>query len=137
MKRTIFLYAGALAAAAFALQWAEYRYFTKVYATEIYIALLVLAFLALGIWIGRAVTPQRRKDRFEINQAALDELGITRREYAVLEALASGQSNREIADALNVSPNTIKTHIAHLYDKLKVGQRVKAVQVARELGLIK
>ncbi len=136
MKRTIFLYAGVLAGAAFALQWAEYRYFTKVYTTEIYIALLAMAFLVLGIWLGRVLTPQRRPRRFEVNEAALASLGITRREYAVLEALASGQSNRQIAESLNVSPNTIKTHIAHVYEKLKVTQRVRAVQVARELGLI-
>ena len=136
MKKTVFLYAGVLALAAFALQWAEYRYYSKVYATEIHIGGLVLAFMAFGIWLGRVLTPQASNGAFEVNEAALTSLGITPREYAVLEALAEGQSNKQIADNLNVSPHTVKTHIAHLYDKLQVNQRVKAVQAARGLGLI-
>ena len=63
-------------------------------------------------------------------------LGITKREYAVLEQLAGGQSNKEIAEVLHVSPNTVKTHIARLYDKLEVSQRVQAVQKAKDLQLI-
>lgn len=67
---------------------------------------------------------------------ALQSLGITKREHAVLEQLALGHSNKQIAAALNVSPNTVKTHIARLYDKLEVNQRVQAVQKAKDLRLI-
>lgn len=67
---------------------------------------------------------------------ALQSLGITKREHAVLEQLALGHSNTQIAAALNVSPNTVKTHIARLYDKLEVNQRVQAVQKAKDLRLI-
>lgn len=73
---------------------------------------------------------------FEKNEAALAALGITQREHAVLELLATGKSNKEIAQKLGVSPNTIKTQVASLYQKLEVQRRTQAVQKARELALI-
>jgi len=136
MTRSIFIYAAVLAAATFGLQWIEYRHFTKVFATEIYIVILVVGFLALGIWVGRMLTPQGRSARFSLNEAALNSLGITKREHAVLTELARGQSNKDIARVLNVSPNTVKSHVARLYEKLEVGQRVQAVQKAKDLQLV-
>jgi len=136
MTRSILIWAGLLAAAAFALQWIEYQYLTRAFTTEFYIVLIGIAFLALGLWLGRVLTPARQAADFAINEAALQSLGITKREYAVLEQMASGQSNKEIAAALHVSPNTVKTHIARLYEKLEVSQRVQAVQKAKELRLI-
>lgn len=136
MKRAILLYAGALAAVAFVLQWIEYQYMTRLFTTEIYIVLIAIAFTALGLWLGRALTPSPRGADFQLNEAALNSLGITRREHAVLEQLAGGQSNKQIAAALHVSPNTVKTHIARLYEKLEVSQRVQAVQKAKDLELI-
>ena len=52
------------------------------------------------------------------------------------EALADGQSNKEIARTLAISPNTVKTHIARLYAKLEVNGRVQAIEAARSLHLI-
>lgn len=136
MKRSIFIYAIVLASAAFALQWLEYQHMTKMFATEFYIVLIGIAFTALGVWLGRVLTPDRRAAAFALNEAALNSLGITKREYSVLEQLASGQSNKEIAQALHVSPNTVKTHLSNLYEKLQVSQRVQAVQKAKDLQLI-
>ncbi len=136
MKRSIVIYAGFLAVAAFALQWIEYQYMIRAFTTEFYIVLIGIAFTALGLWLGRTLTPDRRASDFALNDAALRSLGITRREYAVLEQLAIGQSNKEIASVLHVSPNTVKTHISKLYEKLEVSQRVQAVQKAKDLQLI-
>ena len=136
MTRSILIYAAVLAAATFGLQWIEYRHFTKVFATEIYIVILVVGFLVLGIWVGRMLTPQVRSAQFSLNEAALNSLGITKREHAVLTELARGQSNKDIARVLNVSPNTVKSHVARLYEKLEVGQRVQAVQKAKDLQLV-
>lgn len=136
MKRSILIYAGFLAVAAFALQWIEYQYMIRAFTTEFYIVLIGIAFTALGLWLGRALTPDRRASNFALNDAALRSLGITKREYAVLEQLAIGQSNKEIASVLHVSPNTVKTHISKLYEKLEVSQRVQAVQKAKDLQLI-
>lgn len=63
-------------------------------------------------------------------------MGISGRELEVLELLAQGSSNKEIADRLCVSPHTVKTHLGHLYDKLDVARRTQAVQKARELRIL-
>lgn len=136
MTRWIIFYALVLAAIIFALEWIEYQYLTRAFATEFYIVLIGVGFTALGIWLGRMLTSGPATPEFELNKAALQTLRITEREYAVLEQIASGQSNKQIALELHVSPNTVKSHIAHLYEKLDVSQRVQAVQKARDLRLI-
>lgn len=136
MRKTILLYGLALAAAAFALEWLQYQYAAKAYAPEIYIFLIAVAFTVLGIWAGRRLTERTAPGPFEKNSAALAELGVTDREYEVLTLLAAGCANKEIARLLDLSPNTVKTHLARLYEKLEVQRRTQAVQKARELSLI-
>ncbi len=133
---TIILYAVALAAAAFALQWLEYKFFLKNIPTDIYIVMLATLFVSLGIWVGYRLTARSPSGPFERNDPALKSLGISNRELEVLEALATGQSNKEIARTLGISPNTIKTHIAHLFEKLAVDRRVLAIEKAKTLRLI-
>jgi LuxR family maltose regulon positive regulatory protein len=77
---------------------------------------------------GRVFRASARAD-FEAN-------GLSRRELEVLEHIAEGASNREIADGLHVSTNTVKTHINHLYAKMDVNRRTQAVARGRSLGLI-
>ena len=129
-------YALALAAAATALQWIEYRYLAHAFSFEIYLALGALAFLALGAWAARQLTPRPAPAKFEVNETAIRSLGLTPRECQILERLASGQSNKELARALDISPNTVKTHIARLYAKLQVRNRVEAIEKARWLAVI-
>ncbi|MEM9178903.1 MAG: LuxR C-terminal-related transcriptional regulator [Pseudomonadota bacterium] len=136
VKKSIIIYALALAALAFVLQWIEYQYLTRAFTTEFYILLIGIGFTALGLWLGRMLTSAPRTPEFTLNEAALKSLGITKREHAVLEQMAGGQSNKEIAESLHVSPNTVKTHVSRLYEKLEVKQRLQAVQKARELQLI-
>ena len=136
MKKTILIYAAGLAVAVFLLEWLEDRYLLGVIGTEIYIALIAGFFVILGVWVGNRLTGRARPATFEKNAAALDSLGITDREYAVLELLAAGQANKEIARELGVSPNTVKTHVSRLYGKLEVARRTQAVQKARSLRLI-
>ena len=136
VKKTILIYALALAAVALVLQWIEYQYLARTFTTEVYIVLIGIGFTALGLWLGRALTSSPKAPDFEMNQAALKSLGITQREHAVLEQMAGGQTNKQIAETLHVSPNTVKTHVSRLYEKLDVKQRVQAVQKAKELHLI-
>ena len=137
MKKTILIYACVLALGAFALEWLEYKYFTKVFSGQTYIILLALGFTAMGIWLGARLAGRINVDTFELNTAALISLGITNREQAVLSFLADGQSNKEIARSLGISPNTLKTHMRNLYTKLSVSKRVQAVQKAKALHLIR
>ena len=109
MRRTIILYGLAIAAAAFLLDWLQYQYLVRVFSTEIYTVLIASLFAALGIWTGYRVWGKRAISAFERNTKALDYLGISEREYDVLALLAEGRSNKEIADGLFVSTNTVKT----------------------------
>ena len=93
---------------------------------------------ALGIWVGVRLFPRRAPaGEFTVNDKARESLGISEREFEVLELLAAGQSNKEIAASLNVSPNTVKTHVAKLYGKLQASRRTEAILRARELGMLK
>lgn len=136
MWRTILLYGLALAAAAVALQWLDYQLWARTHATEVYVALVALAFLGLGVWVGARLFRPQPAAPFTPNTAAQRSLGITEREYEVLGLLAAGRSNKEIAAKLNVSGNTVKTHVARLFEKLEAARRTEAILKARELGLI-
>jgi two-component system response regulator DesR len=63
-------------------------------------------------------------------------LTLSDREREVLDLIASGATNREIAQALYLSPHTIKEHTSALYRKLKVRNRAEAVQRAQRIGLL-
>ena len=136
MKRAVLLYSAAIAAAALTLQWLEYRYAVRALSTEVYIGAVAVGFTALGLWAGYRLTSRGPKTAFEKNDRAIAVLGISGRELEVLELLAQGSSNKEIADRLCVSPHTVKTHLGHLYDKLDVARRTQAVQKARELRIL-
>ncbi|HEY0413602.1 MAG TPA: helix-turn-helix transcriptional regulator [Allosphingosinicella sp.] len=136
MARTIIPYALALAAGAALLDWLQYRYLARFYSTEIYIALLAVGFVGLGIWAGRKLTPAPAAGGFLRNEAAIRSLGLSPRECEILALLASGQSNKEMARTLAISPNTVKTHLARVYEKLAVERRVQAIEKARWLALI-
>jgi DNA-binding CsgD family transcriptional regulator len=124
----------------------EYRFLVVERSVEIYAALVAAIFAALGIWLGLTLTRTREvvvvkevpapDPPFVVDVAKVRELGITPREMEILELIARGMSTREIAAALFVSENTVKTHASRLFDKLGVNRRIKAVETARALRLI-
>ena len=147
MKRTVLLYGliGGLLIAT--LKVVEYRYLVLEHSLEIYGGVVALLFSVLGIWLGLKLTKPRETvvvrevlvpvgAAFERNAARVAELGITPRELEILEAIAAGLSNREMAERLFVSENTVKTHTSRLFDKLAVRRRTQAVHRAKEAGLI-
>jgi two-component system, NarL family, response regulator LiaR len=147
MKRHILLYgliAGILIAA---LKWMEYRFLVIEHSVEIYGGLIAATFAALGIWLGLKLTgrPERvvikevpvpAVEPFVPDDAKREELGITPRELEILGLIAQGLSNREIAEKLFVSENTVKTHSSRVFDKLGAKRRTQAVQLGKELRLI-
>lgn len=136
MVRIVLIYAAALAAAALLLQWLEYGRLMRLFSPEFYVTAIAIGFSLLGLWAGHRLTARRDAGPFERNAAAIAALGLSPRECEILELLASGQSNKEIARALHISPNTVKTHIARVYEKLEVQRRVQAIEKARFLSLI-
>jgi DNA-binding CsgD family transcriptional regulator len=136
MWKRVAAYGAALAAGALALQWLDYARFARSRPGEIYTALTAAAFLALGVFLGMRVFAGPKPAPFDGNPKAVASLGISPRELVVLKELAAGRSNKEIARRLEVSPNTVKTHLARLYEKLGAERRTDAVNRARELGII-
>ena len=124
----------ALAAGALLLAWTDYQRMTRTDTGDVALLLVAALFLGLGLWLGFAVwnKPQQPPG----NPAAVASLGLTPREVEVLGLLAAGQANKEIARALGVSPNTVKTHLARLYEKLGATSRTAAIAQARGLGII-
>ena len=142
MKKLILIYGASLAALVFILKMLEYRYFVHDLSMEFYIGVIALIFTVVGVWIGLRLTRKKEviikevRSDFVRNEKYFLESGISSREYEVLELLAQGFSNQEIAEKLFVSLNTIKTHIANIFLKLDVKRRTQAVQRAKELSLI-
>ena len=135
--RLVAIYGVILAAASLALRWLEYRYLVRTYSVEVYVALVAIAFLGLGVWAGARLFRRAPPAPFAPNTRVQQTLGISARELEVLGLLASGKSNKETARSLEVSPNTVKTHVASLYEKLQVKRRTEAIGRARELGMIR
>ena len=130
------------------LRWIEYRFIIIEHSIEIYGGLVALLFASVGLWLGLKLTRAKevvvvkevevpRQEPFEIDESRQRELGITKRELEILELIAQGMSNREIAEKLFVSENTVKTHSSRLLDKLSAKRRTHAVQIAKEMGLIR
>lgn len=141
----VFGAAGGLLAAS--LRFIEYRFLILEHSVAIYGALVAVIFAVVGIRLGLMLTKTREvtvirevpvpaPSTFVRDDARVAALGLTPRELEILEQIAAGKSTREIAEALFVSENTVKTHASRLYDKLGVGRRTQAVQEARRLRLL-
>src|SRR6267154_1485108 len=151
MRKTILLYGIAMAALIGLLKFIQYQFFARDLSIEYYIGLVAIMFVCLGAWAGSRLTRTKvaivekevivervmvADSDFRLNEAELDRLGISKREYEVLELISQGLSNQEIADKLFVSMNTIKTHSSNLFMKLDARRRTQAIQRAREFGLL-
>jgi len=147
MKKHILIYGLCGGVLIVLLKLVEYRFLVVEHSIEIYGGLIALLFAVLGIWLGLKLTKTKEtvvvrevlipaQQSFALNEMRLRELGITRRELEILELIAGGLSNREIAEKLFVSENTVKTHSSRLFDKLSAKRRTQAVQLGKELGLI-
>ena len=147
MKRNILIFGlcGGLLIAL--LRLIEYRFLIIGHSLEIYGGLVALVFAGVGIWLGLKFTrkeevvvvrevPVPATSTFVLNERKQEELGITKRELEILSLIASGLSNREIAEKLFVSENTVKTHSSRLFEKMNAKRRTQAVQIGKEVGLI-
>jgi ATP/maltotriose-dependent transcriptional regulator MalT len=147
VRKQVLLY-GLLGGALIALlKVIEFRYLVVERSVEIYGGAIAALFAALGIWLGLHVTGRRTVERIVVHEVPApstfvrDEekaslIGMTKRELEMLEFIALGLSNKEIADRAYVSENTVKTHLSRVFDKLGVKRRTQAVQLGRDLRLI-
>lgn len=134
--RRALLYGLLLAAGTICLAWMDHNRVVRSQPGELGVFLIAASFLALGLLLGARLfgVPQAAPD--EGNPRAQEALGISARELAVLQALGAGRSNKEIARDLGVSPNTVKTHVSRLLEKLEASRRTEAINKARQLGIL-
>jgi DNA-binding CsgD family transcriptional regulator len=132
-----------------AMRLVEYRFLVISHSVEIYVALIAAAFAAVGIWFGLTLTGRKVEvrevtvevpvglgDPFVADAARIEALGITPRELEVLQLIAEGLSNKEMAERLFVSENTVKTHASRVFDKLGASRRTQAVQMAKSQRIL-
>jgi DNA-binding NarL/FixJ family response regulator len=141
MWRTILLYGLAMAALLALLKLVEYRFIVRDIPLEFYIGAVALMFTGLGVWAGRRLTRPKVVEvpvegPFRRDDDAVRKLGISRREFEVLELIAAGLSNQDIADRLFVSTSTVKTHVSNVLAKLDASRRTEAIAKAKGLRII-
>lgn len=134
--KAILLYGAALAAGTLLLQFLDLTAFSRAHSDDALIGIVAFAFLALGVYVGGRLFAAPAAPLLPGNPAAQAALGISGRELEVLRELAAGRSNKEIAARLGLSPNTVKTHVARLFEKLEARRRTEALAKARELGIV-
>ena len=147
--KSILLYGSGLALLLLLLRWLEFRFLILSHSLEIYIGLIALLFTALGIWLASKLARPKKETiiiekevyiapeaEFVLNDTELKKLNLTSRELEVLQLMAKGMSNMEIAEQLFVSVNTIKTHSGKLFEKMEVKRRTQAVEKAKRLNII-
>jgi len=143
MRRTIIIYGFSTAVLLGVLKYLEYQYFVRDIPLEFYVGAIAVMFTALGIWAGLRLTrPKVIREiveapvTFQLNEINLQKLGLSRREYEVLELIAAGHSNQEIANKLFVSMSTVKTHVSNVLAKLDARRRTEAIARAKEMRII-
>ena len=135
------MYGIAMAALIGLLKLVEYKYLVRDIPLEFYIGVIALLFTALGIWAGLRLTRPKIVEvlvdgPFARDDEAVKRLGISKREFEVLELMAAGLSNQEIAEKLFVSNSTIKTHVSNVLGKLEANRRTEAIATAKQLRII-
>ncbi|RCR71100.1 response regulator transcription factor [Larkinella punicea] len=147
-NKLILLYGVSLALLLFFLKWLEMQFLIVNYTFEIYIGAIAILFTGLGIWLSlKLINPQIETviveksvyvnpPDFSVNEAERTKVGLSKRELEVLQLIAEGLSNQEIASRLFVSLNTVKTHSSKVLEKLEVKRRTQAIEKAKRLSLI-
>jgi len=104
--------------------------------TEIVISIVAIVFFIIGVFINKRTSHQEINGPRTIDHQRIKELGLSNREYEVLQEIVLGLSNQEIAIKLFVSESTIKTHVSSVLLKLNAKRRTQAIKIAKHLKII-
>lgn len=148
-NKQIIIYGIALAVLLFLLKWLETRYILIDQQLDIYLGIIAVLFTAFGIWLALKIRKPKVETiiiekkvvlatgpDFILNEDEVRRLNLSKRELEVLQLMAGGLSNQEIAERLFVSLNTIKTHSAQIFEKMEVKRRTQAVDMAKRSSII-
>lgn len=143
MKRIALTFGLLAAAMLLLLQLSKYSMLNYGLSSEMMVIGFAVVFITFGIIVARAAMKPKPEvlkvvepPPVEVDKGKIDELGISKREYEVLEQIAEGKSNQEIAETLFISQTTVKTHVSSLLVKLNARRRTQAVSNAREMGIL-
>ncbi|CAL2102611.1 Regulatory LuxR family protein [Tenacibaculum sp. 190130A14a] len=136
MKKTIFVFSALIIALLSLFQISKYTIISGGVRTEVIISVIAVLSFFVGIYFNKRIRKPKRKEEINIDVSKIKELEITSREYEVLELIAQGLSNKEIAGTLFLSESTIKTHVSNLLVKLNAKRRTQAVQIAKEINIL-
>ena len=137
MKKTVIVFSLLILALLVLFQFSKYTLVSGDLQTEYVMAIIAIIFFCIGIFINKkAQNKQQTSVKKEIDYKKIEDLGLSKREYEVLQQVASGLSNQEIADKLFVSESTIKTHVSNVLVKLNAKRRTQAIQISKALNII-
>ena len=136
MRKTILVFAGLIFALLLLFQLSKYSIISGDLTIEFAVACIAIVFFIVGIYINKKSLQNSHKISTEIDSKKIEELGISSREYEVLELIAKGHSNKEIANSLFLSESTIKTHVSNLLVKLDAKRRTQAIEIAKQLKIL-
>ncbi|MEP3209267.1 MAG: response regulator transcription factor [Maribacter sp.] len=147
--RHILLYGLVMAGLILGLKWLQWNFLIVENAIDLYIGMIAAIFTVLGVWIAsQLIQPKthtvvvekeiivHQPKTFVLNQAALESLQLTKREYEILQLIVQGYNNADIANNLFLSLSTIKTHVSNLYSKMNVKNRYKAISLAKKMEIV-
>lgn len=139
MKKTILIFSVLIIAVLSLFQLSKYSVLTGDLKIEWVIGIIAVLFFFIGIYLNKRSLHKTITSTSELQQAdtaKLETLGVSHREYEILLEISKGLSNKEIADKLFISENTVKTHISNLFIKLDAKRRTQAIQRAKDLKII-
>lgn len=136
MKKTIVVFGALIIAILVLFQIGKFSINSGSLKTEFILAAIAISFFFIGAFLFRKKSDSSTKEEKIIDKEKINKLGISDREYEVLQLIYKGLSNSEIANQLYVTESTIKTHVSNLLVKLNVKSRTQAIIKAKELQII-
>lgn len=136
MKKTIFIFGLLILALLLLFQISTYSLISGTFSIEFIIAIVALVFFFIGVYLNKNGLSKKQSVATAVNHKKIEELELSKREYEVLKEIASGLSNKEIANKLFLTESTIKTHVSSILLKLNAKRRTHAIQIAKEFQII-
>ncbi|SHG89791.1 response regulator transcription factor [Winogradskyella jejuensis] len=136
MKKTILVFGMLILALLLLFQFSKYAIISGDLKVELIVAAIAIVFFFVGIYINKKSLSKTDTTVVNINEEKIKELDISNREYEVLQKIAEGLSNKEIAEQLFLSESTIKTHVSSLLVKLDAKRRTQAITKAKSFEIL-
>ncbi|WP_317221590.1 response regulator transcription factor [Aestuariivivens sediminicola] len=136
MKKTVLVFSGLILGIILFIRLSTYTILSGYSTLEFVIALIALVFFFIGVYLNKISQMHLKKPQTKINREKINTLGLSSREYEVLENISEGLSNKEIAEKLFLTESTVKTHVSNVLLKLNAKRRTQAVRIAKRIEIL-